>query len=428
MSKILAIVLAGGQGKRMDMLCYTRPKPALPFAGSFRVIDFSLSNIIHSGIQDILVLTDYQRAQMTGYLNHCRTTNAGQVNFEVREPANGSYRGTADAIYQNLEYLRKSEADLVLVLAGDHVYKFDYRKMLAFHQQAEADITIGTVTVPLEQAHRFGTISADADCRIVSFVEKTNNPPSNLASMGIYIFEKNILMKRLLEDASQPESPHDFGYAILPKMVTRDRVFAYKFDGYWQDIGTKDAYYAANMELIRQQPSLSLNSHWNILGGNRHSLSVKRLSKGNIQNSLISPDCVIKGRVENSILSPGVRVEENAIVRNSILMSGTLVSRHSIIDHCILDEEVDINECCHLGFGTAMTPGELGITVIGRGTIVPAHTAIGRNSRISPDVKPADFASGIVPRGSFILPQSVGNTRPGKEEIKECSMENALRF
>ncbi len=418
MTKILAMILAGGQGKRMDILCRVRPKPALSFAGGFRVIDFSLSNCVHSGVGGIAVLTDYQRSHMAEYLNRWRLANAGFMNFDILEPQKGSYKGTADAVYQNLDYLRKCPTEAVLVLSGDHIYKMDYRKMVAFHERVKADVTVSVVTVPIEQMYRFGTVRVDSDARITGFIEKSRNSRSNLASMGIYIFDKKVLMECLINDAAQPDSPHDFGYAILPEMVRRDRVFAYPFHGYWQDIGNKDAYYAANMELIGRQPSFSLNNRWHILTEEQDLALMKKVNHGSIQNSLVSPGCIIKGRVENSILSPGVRIEEQAIVRDSILMSDVSVGYHSVVDRCILDEYVDISQYCYIGFGTSLLAGGYDITVVGKGVAVPKGTAVGRNCTIMPYVKPSDFHRNTVPSGTTLSPPHIARGMSSETSIR----------
>jgi glucose-1-phosphate adenylyltransferase len=376
-----AIILAGGKGKRMDVLCHIRPKPALPFAGRFRVIDFSLSNCIHSQISDIAVLTDYQRSSMADYIRQWHRFNANSANCRVLEPRASSYLGTADAVYQNLDYLNKHNADTVLVLAGDHVYKLDYRKMLAFHRETNADVTVGVIPVPIEETHRFGTVTLDADSRITDFLEKSPMSRSNLASMGIYVFNQKFLAERLIEDAGNPISRHDFGYSLLPEMVKRDRVFAYRFEGYWQDIGTVEAYYEANMELTKEQPCFSLNSATPVMTQEQHLSSPYISKQASIINSLVSPGCVVRGRVENSVLSPQVRVDEQAVVRNSVIMGNTFIGRHSVIDRCVLDEEVKIGDYCYLGFGSRLIPGDWDITVLGKGVTVPPHTAIGRNCK-----------------------------------------------
>jgi len=407
MTETIAMVLAGGRGKRMGILCNVRPKPALSFAGGFRVIDFSLSNCIHSGISSVAVLTDYQRSEMAEYLNRWRKTNASLIDFDILEPEKGCYKGTADAVYQNLERLRKSDAEMVLVLAGDHVYRMDYRKMVSFHQQEKADVTLGVVTVPAEQAYRFGTVRLDSDSRITAFVEKSPDSRSNLASMGIYVFDKNVLIERLSEDAARPDSLHDFGYAIMPEMVQRDRVFAYQFRGYWQDIGCKDVYYAANMDLIGSNPAFSLDSQWHIMTEEQDAALIRKTNQGSIENSLVGPGCVIKGRVQNSILSPGVLVDEKAIVMDSILMTGVEVGYRSVVHRCILDENVNIGQRCYIGFGAGLSLAEPDITVVGKGAAVPNNTAVGRNCTIMPFVRAADFSSNIVHSGVILSPHSI---------------------
>jgi glucose-1-phosphate adenylyltransferase len=398
----VALILAGGRGKRMDILCHLRPKPALPFAGGFRVIDFSLSNCIHSEITYIAALVDYQRVQMAGYLREWHLANGGAINLVTLPPRIGSYAGTADAVYQNLDYLEKEDAETVLVLAGDHVYKMDYRKIIAFHNEVRADVTIGVIRVPIEETGRFGTLTVDAENRVNEFVEKSSNSSSNLASMGIYVFNKGFLVKRLREDAREPSSQHDFGYSILPRMVLQDRAFAYEFNGYWQDIGTMEAYYEANMELLVPRPRYSLNSDWPIFDEKNRLPICKANKEGNITNSMISPGCIVEGYVENSLLSDGVCVEEQAVVRNSIIMADTHIRYHSVIDHCILDENVNIGKFSYVGFGAGLLPGNWEITVLGKDVVVPDRTAIGRRCRIRPGLGPEAFSRPI-PSGTNLM-------------------------
>jgi len=414
-----SVILAGGRGKRMDILCHIRPKPALPFAGRFRVIDFSLSNCIHSQISDIAVLTDYQRSSMADYIRQWYRFNANSANCRILEPKAGSYLGTADAVYQNLDCLNKRNVDKVLVLAGDHVYKLDYRKMLAFHQETDADVTVGVIPVSIEETHRFGTVTLDASGRITDFLEKSPVSRSNLASMGIYVFNRKVLAERLIEDASDQTSRHDFGYSLLPEMVKRDRVFAYQFEGYWQDIGTVEAYYEANMELTKEQPCFSLNSATPVMT-QEQLLSPPCISKqSSIINSLVSPGCVVRGRVENSVLSPQVWVDEDAVVRNSVIMGNTFIGRHSVIDRCVLDEEVKIGEYCYLGFGSSLIPGDWDITVLGKGVNVPPHTAIGRNCKIMPHVEASDFVGNVVTSGAVLAKRSLTSFQTKRVAVGE---------
>ncbi len=301
MNNVTAMILAGGQGKRMGILCYGRPKAILPFAGQYRVIDFSLSNCIYSDINPIAVLVDHQREVILDYLGEWNRFNTDYGKLHVLEPKNGLYKGTADAVYQNLDYIKDSGNEAVLVLASDHVYRMDYRKMFQFHRKMGADATIGVVTVPIEQAQRFGIVSLNTKGRVADFVEKPTTPRSNLASMGIYIFNRRVLLEHLIEDSTQSSSLHDLGHTIIPEMVKRKKVFGYTFDGYWQDIGTIETYYAAHMELIREFPSIRLNDHQPILAGNKTSLSSKIRDEHNIVHSVISPGCTVNGQVENSI-------------------------------------------------------------------------------------------------------------------------------
>lgn len=402
MGKTVGLIMAGGRGKRMDVLCHVRPKPALPFAGNLNVIDFTLSNCVYSGIDDLAVLTDYQRSYMARYLRRWGLSNAIRA-FHILQPMAGSYKGTADAVFQNLPFLSKLNAQNVLILAGDHVYKMDYREMIAFHEQTGAAVTVGVTRVSIEEAHRFGTVSLDDGGEILEFVEKSGSPLSNVASMGIYIFNTDILAQRLAEDAIQPDSLHDFGYAILPTMVGRDKINAYEFTGYWQDIGTPQAYYAANMELVRAEPRFSLDGTRPVLTQRLNLPSPRISDKATVVNSLVSPGCVIKGYVRNSILSPGVLVDEQAEVWNSLLMSNAFIGYNSIVDTCVIDEEVNIGKQCYIGFGNSLPARGNDITVLGKGVNVPSHTVIRRNSRVSPHTDASSFTAN--PIVCPVLPQ-----------------------
>jgi glucose-1-phosphate adenylyltransferase len=384
MAGTIAIILAGGQSTRMDVLCYVRPKPVLPFAGIYRVIDFSLSNCIHSHIKHIAVLTDYQRSLMMDYIRSWSLANTSQGSIQIFEPRGSNYLGTADAIYQNLDHLLKSDADIVLVLAADHVYKMDYREMLCLHKKTKADATVGVVPVAIDDAHRFGIVTIDSESRIVDFIEKPSVPQSNLASMGIYAFNKRVLIERLIKDGAQNESLHDFGNSIIPAMVRQGNVFAYRFNGYWRDIGTIEAFYEANMELIRQKPLLGFNGTWPIFTTENNNQSPKRVQQNGIKNSIIGPGCVIKGCVENSILSSGVQVDEQAVIRNSVLMADTIVGYHSVVDYSIVDEQISIGRFSYIGFEASTARDNKSITILGKRVSVPSHTAVIRSCRIQP--------------------------------------------
>ncbi len=397
--KEIALVLAGGRGKRMDILGETRAKPALPFAGRFRVIDFTLSNCVNSGIKRIAALVDYRRESLADCLSLWQARNGNCVVIDTLPPRDRPYAGTADAVYQNLDFL-KTGGETVLVLAGDHVYKMDYRRMMAFHRSEKADVTLGVIRVPPAETHRFGTVSVDNGHRVIEFKEKSSISQSNLASMGIYIFNREVLAERLTEDAGEPGSLHDFGYNILPRMVKKDRVFAYEFKGYWHDIGTVEAYYEANMRLLMRRTGHRLDGDQLSPGGNS-VITVGRMGQqGSVVNSLISPGCVIDGYVENSILSPGVFIAAQAIVKNSVVMADTFIDYHSVVSNCILDENIIIGKYCYLGFGSGPLPGKPEITVLGRSVTVPDRTAIGHSCRVPPGSGPEAFETRLVPSGT----------------------------
>ncbi|MBI2934880.1 MAG: NTP transferase domain-containing protein [Chloroflexi bacterium] len=389
MNNVVAMVLAGGQGKRMDILCEVRPKPALPFAGRMRVIDFTLSNCIHSQIGNIAVLTDYQREYLGEYLMQWRRSNPGVCGFDTLEPPLGSYRGTADAVYQNIDYLDRLDPEGVMVLAGDHVYAMDYRRMMAFHRETGADVTVGVMRVPLAEANRFGIVTPDAQGRIVDFAEKPAIPASNLASMGIYIFKTRVLLDYLEKDYRDEASRHDFGYSIIPWMIQRQRAFAYPFDGYWRDIGTVETYFDTHMELICHLPPFTLNDNWPVLTRDREVQPPRISETGVVKHSLVGPGCLIDGLVENSVLSPGVVVGPGAVVRNSVVMERSVVGKGSLVDRCILDEGVRVGNCCYVGRGTNSIQMGWGITLVGKSATVPSWTDVGRNLKVLPEVDPA---------------------------------------
>ena len=378
MNNLLALILAGGQGERMGVLCQFRPKALLPFAGRFRVIDFSLSNCIHSSIKTIAIIVDHQRGIISDYLGEWNRFNADYGHLHILEPKNGFYKGTADAVYQNLDYIRDSGNEMVLVLAGDHVYEMDYAEMLEFHRRVGAEVTIGVISVPIEQAKRFGVVSLSTQGRIIDFVEKPMIPSGNLVSMGIYIFNRQVLFSHLIEDSVRLSSPHDFGHTIIPEMIKRNKVFGYVFKRYWQDIGTTEAYYVANMQLIHKFPSLVTNKNWVILTGSNARLGSKMHYKYSVRHSIVSPDCTIKGHVENSILSPHVVVKEKAAVRNSVIMANTVIGAHSLIDHCILDEDVNIGKFCYVGHRSHQIQKARDIAVIKKSSVIPDYGTVCR--------------------------------------------------
>jgi glucose-1-phosphate adenylyltransferase len=374
--KILAMVLAGGRGERLYPLTRDRAKPAVPFGAIYRIIDFTLSNCLHSGVRRIYALTQYKSTSLHRHIQlgwNILSTPLGE--FIEAVPAQQRidehwYQGTADAIFQNINILQVERPDLVLILSGDHIYKMDYRKMVAFHLEKGADLTVSAIRMERKLSREFGVIEVDEGWRIIGFQEKPEDPktiPGDpgeiLASMGIYVFNTEVLVRRLIEDA-RSDSNHDFGGDIIPMMIGKDQVFAFDFrqgdcggTGYWRDVGTIDAYYEANMDLISITPQLNLyDSRWPILTYQFPSPSAKTVwmeegRVGSALNSIISSGCIISGgNVKRSILSPKVTVHSFAEVEDSILLEGVDVARNAKIRRTIIDKEVQIPEGMEIGY------------------------------------------------------------------------------
>ena len=374
--KILVFLLAGGRGERLYPLTRDRAKPGVPFGGIYRIIDFTLSNCIHSNIRHIYVLTQYKSISLHRHIQlGWSILSAPLGEFIEVIPAQQRideewYQGTADAIYQNIYTLQQERPDLVLVLSGDHIYKMDYRKMIAFHLEKKADLTASAIRMDRSLSREFGVMGVDLDRRIVGFQEKPEEPrtiPGDpegiLASMGIYVFNTEILVRRLIEDA-RSDSNHDFGKNIIPSMIEKDRVFAYDFiredpigAGYWRDVGTIDAYFEANMDLIAVIPQFNLyDAHWPILTYQPPSPPAKTVHAeegrvGTAINSVISDGCIISGgSVRRSILSPQVRVHSYADVEDAILLEGVDVGRYAKVRRTIIDKGVEVPEGMAIGY------------------------------------------------------------------------------
>ena len=423
MSKVLAIILAGGQGERLSLLSQKRAKPAVPFAGKYRIIDFALSNCVNSGITDVAVLTQYRPHSLHDHIGVGKPWDLDrqQGGVHILQPYIGRqesdwYQGTADAVYQNLSFIMESRCDYVLILAGDHIYRMDYGPMIAFHQQRNADATLGAVVVPLEEGHRFGILETHAEGRVVSFEEKPAEPLGTLGSMGIYVFNRDMLVQLLIEDARLNEegnisSQHDFGRNIIPGMVERDmRVYAYPFTGYWQDVGTIQSYWEAHMGLLNDRPVFDLYDRSWVIHTRSEERPPAHVRKGaQVINSLISHGCIIKGQVERSVLSPGVIVEEGAVVRDSIILFDSVIGAGSVVERAILDKEIVVGKNCQIGYSDDMTPNKLepsrlntGITLIGKRARLPDNLKVGRNCKIGADLRPEDFTTDTLASGETI--------------------------
>ena len=419
---VLTLILAGGAGSRLSILGEKRAKPAVPFAGKYRIIDFPLSNAVNSDLYRIAVLTQFRPHSL---MQHIGIGDPWDLNrrppngLQIWQPFRGRsdqdwYRGTADALYQNRSFIRDDGCETLLILSGDHIYKQDYRDLLRFHQDKGADLTVAVMNVSQEEISRFGIMSVDAGQKITRFVEKPKQSESRLASMGIYVFNKKFLLKQLEEDAQDKSSAHDFGKNIIPRVVEMDRAYAYPFLGYWVDVGTIQAYWETSMALLEEHPELDLyNPEWIIHTRSEERPPVKCIPPGEIVNSMASNGCIISGKVINSVLSPGVCVERGAVVRDSVIMNDTVIHAGAEVSCCILDKEVEVGANAQLGAGKDDTPNVLeptkintGITIVGKRAHIPASAVIGRNCRIDPSTTQDDYDGNEVPSGGTVAKRS----------------------
>ena len=399
---VLTLILAGGEGERLSILSQVRAKPGVPFGGKYRIIDFALSNAVNSGLTDVAVLTQYAPRSLMDHIGLGRPWDLDRTHGGVtllqpylgRGRARDWYRGTADAVLQNLDFIADRDPELVLVLAGDHVYKMDYRPFMDLHRSSGAEVTCAVRTVPLEEAHRFGILEVDASSRVTAFVEKPPNPTSNLVSMGVYVFSWPVLREALSPDRV------DFGRDLLPWMVESGRrVYAYEFRGYWQDVGTVEAYWRTSLDLLSDAPGIELNDlGWLIYTRSEERPPARVGPTAAVQRSMVSHGCVIDGTVQHSILSPGVRVEAGAVVRDSIVMFDTTIGAGAVLDRAIVDKDCRIGAGASIGEGDDLRPNRdeperlyAGITLLGKGAAIPARTRIGRNCRVDPGVSERDF-------------------------------------
>ena len=387
----LALILAGGKGSRLDILSQRRSKPAMPFAGKFRIIDFALSNCAQSGIYDIGILTQYLPLSLNEHIGSGKPWDLDRRESSVTllQPHNYWYLGTADAVLKNLEFIERRNPKYVLILSGDHIYKMDYRKMISFHKEKDAKLTIATQPVAWEEVSRFGIMSTNENDEIIEFVEKPKTSKSNLASMGIYLFNFELLRDVLLKIKDENL---DFGKHIIPHLIetTKQEVYAYQFKDYWMDVGTYDAYLDTNLQMTKDFIDLDLyDPTWKVYTKSEDLPPVKIGSEAVVQNSLVSNGCVIEGKVINSVLSPGVRVGKHSVIKDSVVLNNVIIGDYVTIDRSIIDKKVTIGRNTIIGYGDDYTPNILkpdllssGITVIERNAIIPSDMKIGRNCRI----------------------------------------------
>ena len=374
----VAMILAGGQGSRLGALTKKIAKPAVPFGGKYRIIDFPLSNCANSGIDKVGVLTQYRPLELHNYLGTGDAWDLDKSDGGVfilppyaRDKGADWYKGTADAIYQNLNFIDMVDPEYVLVLSGDHIYTMDYAKMLAAHRANKADATIGVFEVPWDEAPRFGIMNTDEkDGRIVEFEEKPAKPKSNLASMGIYIFNRDFLDKYLKEDATDDNSSHDFGKNIIPTMLKdKARMYSYAFEGYWKDVGTIESLWQANMDLLQDEPPFSFTSAWKIYSNNP-SLPPHYLGRdAKVTCSMLNEGSMIMGEVDHSVLFSGVKIGKGAKVTNSVIMPFTVIEENAVIDHAIVAQN------CIISAGAHVAGSEGAIAVVPEGETVAAEQA-----------------------------------------------------
>ena len=416
--EMIAMLLAGGQGSRLGILTRKVATPAVAYGGRFRIIDFPLSNCINSGVDTVGVLTQYQPLRLNQHIGigipwDLDKRNGGVTILAPHVKGGDSgewFMGTANAIYQNIDFIDSNNPEYVLILSGDHIYKMDYSKMLEFHKEKGAAATIAVLEVPMEEASRFGIMNTEEGDKVYEFEEKPEHPKSNLASMGIYIFTWDRLREALLEDnALHPDS--DFGKHIIPKMLAEGQsMYAYRFHGYWKDVGTIESYWESNMELIRALPEFNLyEDFWKIYTNSDQQPPQYTAAGAVVKESLLTDGCKIYGEVIRSVLGPDVVVEKGAVVRDSILMSGTVIGEKSVIDRCIIDENAVVGKNVQMGIGENV-PNEIkpniyncGISLVGMQSSVPDDVSIGKNCVVYGMTSAEDYPEGRLESGKAVV-------------------------
>lgn len=406
------MIMAGGASENLSVLTMVRAEPAIPFGGKFRIVDFVLSNCVNSDIFNVGILTQHMPRSLNAHVGVGKPWDLDRSQGGVRllQPylgpkQSGWQRGTADAVRRNLDFVDERRVDTVLILAGDHIYKMDYRLMLQFHQQKNAQVTLGVRRVSPFETYRFGIVSVDTDRRITGFKEKPRRSKETLASMGIYIFNYDVLREVLADD-----KPNDFGREVIPKIINSHRVYAYTFEGYWADVGTLQAYWEANMALLAETPALDLyDPDWVLHTRSEEQPPVRIGSQAWIGGNLISNGCIIEGVVERSVLSPGVRVAPGAVVRDSVIMNDSVVHPNARVERAVIDKRVTVGEGAEIGYGVDNVPNRLhpnrlntGLTTVGKWAHIPAGTKIGHNVIINPGVTEEDFQSDFIASGETV--------------------------
>ena len=415
--EMIAMLLAGGQGSRLGVLTANVAKPAVAFGGKYRIIDFPLSNCINSGVDTVGVLTQYQPLKLNTHIGigipWDLDRNVGGISIlppYEKSTSSEWYTGTANAIFQNLKYMEQYNPDYVLILGGDHIYKMDYQVMLDFHKSNNADVTLATIPVPMEEASRFGVCVTDDNKQIVEFQEKPEQPKSNLASMGIYIFSWPVLREALITLRDQPGC--DFGKHIIPYCHERgDRIFAYEFNGYWKDVGTLGSYWESNMELIDLIPVFNLyEEFWKIYTKNEWLLPKYIANSSVIDKAIMGDGCEVYGEVHNSVIGSNVVIEEGAVVRDSIVMNSTHIGKNTVLNKTIVAENTTIGANCVLGEGEDDVVNQVkpdvyafNLVTVGDDTVIPDGVTIGKNTAISGVTTSEDYPNNTLEAGGTLI-------------------------
>ena len=407
--KTRAIILAGGEGTRLSVLTAKRTKPAVPFAGKYRIIDFPLSNCVNSDIFDVMIIAQYRPQSLIEHIGaggpwdlNRDFTGGVRIYTPYKARASGWFIGTADAVQQNFSFIKRGDPDLILILSGDHVYTMNYEAMIRYHLENDADLTMATIPVSIEEAPRFGIVGVDENNRVLSFVEKPANPPSTLANMGVYLFNRDTLDHALWEDFVKKDSSHDFGKDVLPSLVnSQARVFAYPYSGYWVDVGTIQTYWHAHMDILTNPSPLNLyDRHW-VIHTRTEERAPTRIDRGAIvEDSMLCHGCIIEkgAQVIHSVLSPGVVVKSGALVRDSIILTDGIIENGASVIRSIFDKRVIVGTQTSVGGITE----QLKISMIGKNARIPSGISIEPGAIIGTDVGVADFTTSTVQTGDYL--------------------------
>ena len=410
--KTRAVILAGGEGSRLGVLTAKRTKPAVPFAGKYRIIDFTLSNCVNSGIFDVMIMAQYRPHSLIEHIGaggpwDLNRDFTGGVRLFTPFKGRGTsdwYTGTADAVQQNFRFIKNNDPDQVMILSGDHIYEMNYDALVTFHNDHNADLTMASLRVDMNEASRFGIIYTDKDYRVTSFIEKPIHPDLNLANMGVYVFKLKALDRALWDDHLDENSSHDFGKDIIPRMLQAGmRIFSYPFTGYWVDVGTIESYWQAHMDLLADEPSINLNDRsWIIHTRTEERPPVRIASGASIHGSMISDGCIIHPNttIERSVLSPGVVIHPGAVVRQSVILTNTVVEAGAVIDRAIIDKKVNIGQRAQIGVETS--PKSHPITMIGKNSQINPEMIVEAGAVISTDILGEDFDTDHIHKDELI--------------------------